>query len=76
MVRVRVFTALFHNWYARGYFTTMIQVTRVPRTYLSLAARMESKAVVGSDGMIVPPPMAPSMALKTDFTDRYITRRP
>ena len=62
-------------WYARGYFTIMIQKTRVPRTYFSLVARMESKAVDGSDGMIVPPPMASSTALKTDFTVNYITRR-
>ena len=75
MVRVRVFTALFHIWYAPGYGTMTIKVTRVPRTYLSLAARTESKAVVGRNGMIVPPPTAHSAALRTDCTDNCITKQ-
>ena len=35
-MRVRVFTALFHIWYARGYSSICFVVTRVPLTYLSL----------------------------------------
>ena len=75
MMRVRVFTALFHIWHARGYSSTYFEVTRVPWTYLSLVARIESKAVVRLNGMIVPRPTAHSAALKTDCTDSYITRQ-
>ena len=35
MMRVRVFTSLFHIWYARGYSSICFVVTRVPWTYLS-----------------------------------------
>ena len=76
MMRVQVFTALFHIWYAPRYSPIKkIKVTRVPWTNLSLAARTISKAVLRMNGMIVPPPTAPSAALKTDFSDICITRR-
>ena len=75
MMRVRVFMALFHIWYTRGYSSIRFEVTRVPWTYLSLVVRIEYKAVVRLNGMIVPPPTAHSAALKTDCTDSYITRQ-
>ena len=49
-------------------------MTLVPSIYLSLAARLESKAVVITNNMIAPPVIAPSTALKTDFTDNCVTR--
>ena len=75
MVRVQVCTSFTHVWYKRGYFTMMIQVTHVHRTYLSLAFQLEPKALVITNGMIAPSPTAPWAALRTDYTDSCITRR-
>ena len=72
---MRVFTALFHIWYALGYSSIYVEVTRVPWTYLSLVARIESKAVVRLNSMIAPQPTAHSAARKTDCTNSCITRQ-
>ena len=45
MVWVRVFTALLHIWYTRGYFTIMIQVTRVHRAFFGVLFFSPSKIV-------------------------------
>ena len=49
------------------------KVTRVPKTYLSLVARTESKVVVLRNDMIVPPPTAHLAAPRTDCADSCIT---
>ena len=72
MKRVRVFAALFHLWYARGYFPTMIQSNTCLLDEFVIAAIILSKAVVRMNGMIVPPPTEPSAALKTELTDNCI----